>query len=333
MRRLDRRQFLLGGMALAGVGLAAGCGTVRLPWISPPRLHTIGNLGGGPPNATTDGFVATFKQAMRDLGYVEGETFRFEIRRANNDDQYDVPIAELISLQPTAILVPAAAEGRAVQAKTTSIPIVSAGVGDLVKGGLAASAARPGGNVTGLSTPLLADKHLEHLKAAIPSLARVAVLVDERRPEDFDPQAHLEAARQLNLDLRVLKADGVSGLKPFFESAVREQCQAVYLTPIPLVTSNQDRIAQLALQYRLPAIAQQSDAARRGQLLCYGPNREDLYRRSATFVDKIIKGAKPGEIPIEQPTLFDFGINLKTAEALGLTIPQNVIAQATEVIQ
>ena len=157
----------------------------------------IANLVGGPPNPTTDSFFATFQQAMRDLGYVEGETFRFETRRANNDDRYDEPIAQLIDLQPTVILVPAVVEGRAVQAKTTSIPIVSAGVGDLVRGGLAASAARPGGNVTGLSTPLLADKHLENLKAAIPTLTRVAVLVDERRPEDFDLQSHQEAAQRL----------------------------------------------------------------------------------------------------------------------------------------
>jgi putative ABC transport system substrate-binding protein len=331
MRWLDRRQFLLGGMALAGMGFVAGCGTVRLPWTSTPKLHTIGYLG-GPPNPTFEGFYAAFKQGMSDLGYIEGQTFLFEVRRGIND-QYDEPIAQLIDLQPTVILVPAVVEGRAVQAKTTSIPIVSAGVGDLVTGGLAASAARPGGNVTGLSTPLLADKHLEYLKAAIPMLTRVAVLVDELRPEDFDLQAHQEAAQRLNLDLRVLKVAGVSGLVPFFESAVRERCEGVYLTPIPLVTTNQDRIAQLALQYRLPAIAQQSDAARRGQLLFYGPNRNDLYRRSATFVDKIIKGAKPGEIPIEQPTLFDFGINLKTAQALGLIIPQNVIALATEIVQ
>jgi len=326
-----RRELLRGSLALASLSLVSGCGALTMPWQQPSRAHLIGYLG-GPPNPSFDGFYAAFQQGMSDLGYIEGQTFRFEVRRGIND-QYDEPVAELIRLQPSVILVPAVVEAHAVQSATTTIPIVSAGVGDLVTGGLAASLARPGGNVTGLSTPVLASKQFEFLKSAVPTLTRVAVLIDAVRAADFEREAHEVAARTLGLQLQVMGVDGVGGLEAFFETAVREQADGVYLAQVPLVTVNQGQIAQLAMRYRLPAIAQQSDAASRGQLMGYGPNREDLYRRAATYVDKIIKGAKPGDIPAEQPTKFDFGINLKTAQAIGLSIPQSVLQQATEIIQ
>ena len=154
---------------------------------------------------------------------------------------------------------------------------------------------------------MLASKQFELLKSAVPTLTRVAVLIDAVRAADFEREAHEVAARTLGLQLQVIGVDGVGGLEAFFETAVREQADGVYLAQAPLVTVNQGQIAQLAMRYRLPAIAQQSDAASRGQLMGYGPNREDLYRRAATYVDKIIKGAKPGDIPAEQPTKFDFG--------------------------
>ncbi len=161
----------------------------------------------------------------------------------------------------------------------------------------------------------------------------MAVLIDATRAADFEREAHNAAARALGLELVIIGVESPAGLDGFFQAAVRERANGAYLAPVPLVTQNQAQIAQLSVQYRLPAIAQQSDAAMRGQFMGYGPNREELYRRAAIFVDKIIKGAKPGEIPAEQPTVFDFGINLKTAEALGVTVPQSVLAQATQIVQ
>jgi putative tryptophan/tyrosine transport system substrate-binding protein len=332
--RLDRRRLLRGGLALASLSLLTGCGLPPLPWQQPSRVHRIGYLANGPPSPTSDAQFAAFKQAMRDLGYVEGQDFLFEVRRANGDGHLAETVAELMHLQPEVIVAPAVVEARAAQAATTTVPIVNVGVvGDLVAVGLAASLARPGGNLTGLSTPVLANKQLQLLKEAVPTLARVAVMIDQTRAADFEREAHEAAAHSLGLRLQIVGVDGAGGLGAFFESAIRERADGLYLAPVPVTTANQTQIAQLAMSHRLPSIAQQSDAASRGQLMAYGPNRNDLFRRAATYVDKILKGAKPADLPIEQPTKFDFGINLQTAQALGLTIPPSVLAQATELIQ
>ena len=167
----------------------------------------------------------------------------------------------------------------------------------------------------------------------VPTLTRVAAIVDQTRVADFDRDWHDTAASSLGLELQVIGVDGPDGLEGFFEAAVRWGANGIYVVPMPLTSAHQAKIAEQATLHRLPAIAQQSDAASLGQLLGFGPNRAVLHRRAATYVDKILKGAKPGDLPIEQPTVFDFGINLKTAEALGLTIPQPMLAQATVIIQ
>jgi ABC-type uncharacterized transport system substrate-binding protein len=230
----------------------------------PVPIHRIGRLTGNLPNPTTEAFTAVFRQALRDLGYVEGQNLILEERYANGDVLLAEPAAEQVRLQPEVIVVVSTGAARAVQTLTTTIPIVSAGQGDLVATGLAAGLARPGSNVTGLSTPALGSKQLQLLQEAVPAIARVAVL---------------------------------------------------------------------AIQYRLPAIWGQSDAVGRGGLLGYAPNRADLHRRAAGYVDQILKGARPTDLPVQEPVAFDFAINLKTAQALGLTIPQSVLQQATEVIQ
>ena len=329
----SRRDFLRVSLVLAGLGLLTGCELPSLPWRQPSRVHRVGYLMSAAPSPTTDALLAAFRQGLHDLGYVEGQDLLVEARRSTVTDQYAEPVAELMSLQPEAIVVAAVVEARAVQAATSTIPIVSAGVGDLVTGGLAANLARPGGNVTGLSTPILAIKQLQLLKEAVPTLTRVAVMIDAARVADFEEEAHDAAAHSLGLQLQVVGVDSTGGLEAFFETALRGRADGIYLAPVPFTTINQARIAELAIRHRLPAIAQQSDAASLGQLMAYGPNRLDLYRRAATYVDKIIKRAKPGDIPIEQPTKFDFGINLKTAQAIGLSIPQSVLQQATEIIQ
>jgi putative tryptophan/tyrosine transport system substrate-binding protein len=329
---LNRRRFLQGSLALTGVGLLTSCGVPALPWQQPPRVHRIGYTWNGPVSPTFTALKDAFVEGMRDLGYVEDNTFILEVRRVSNDGNMAETMAELIGLQPDVIVVPAADEARALHAQTTTIPIVSAGSGDLATYGVTTSLARPGGNVTGLSTPLLAGKHLELLKQAVPTLMRVAAILDASRVAERSGW-YEAAAANLGLELQIIGIDGLAGLEAVFEAAVRGGAKAVYVVPSPFTSANQAKIAELATLNRLPAIAQQSDAASLGQLMGYGPNRVVLHRSAATYVDKILKGAKPGDLPIEQPTVYDFGINLKTAAMLGLTIPPSVLAQATVIVQ
>ena len=329
----SRRRFLQGSLALTGLGLLTGCGLPPLSWQQPPKVPRIGYLWNGPVSPTFTVLKDAFVEGMRDLGYVEGDTFALEVRRANGDGNLAETVAELVGLRLDVIVVPASHEGRVVVAATTTIPIVSAGVGDLMFHGLVDSLARPGRNVTGLSTPVLARKQLELLKETVPTLTRVAAILDAARVTDFEGEAHETAAKSLGLELLPIGVDGPGGLEPFFESAARWGANGVYIVPAPLNSAHQAKIAELATRNRLPAIAQHHDAVSLGQLLQYGSSRAVLHRRAATFVDKILKGTKPGDIPAEQPTVFDLGINLKTAEALGLTIPPSVLAQASVVVQ
>jgi putative ABC transport system substrate-binding protein len=328
----NRREFLQGSLALAGVGLFSGCGLPSTPWQQPPRAARIGYTWNGPVSPTFTSLKDAFVEGMRDLDYVEDSSFVLEVRRVSGDGNLVETMAELVGLRPDVIVVPAADEARALHAQTTTIPIVSAGSGDLAAYGVVASLARPGGNVTGLSTPLLAGKHLELLKQAVPTLTRVAAILDASRVAERSGW-YEAAAQSLGVGLQIIGIDGLSSLDAVFEAAVRGGADAVYVVPSPFTSANQAKIAELATLNRLPAIAQQSDAASLGQLLGYGPNRAVLHRRAATYVDKILKGVKAGDLPIEQPTVFDFGINLKTAQALGLTLPPSLLAQATVVVQ
>jgi putative ABC transport system substrate-binding protein len=330
---LKRRQFLQGSLALTGVGLLAGCGLTSTPWPQAPRVPRIGYIWNGAASPTFTSLRDAFLEGMHDLGYVDGQTFVLELRRVSGDVDLVEKVAELVALRTDVIVVPATPEGRVVQAATTMIPIVNSGAGDLVSHGLADSLARPGRNATGLSTPVLARKQLEFLKEAVPTLARVAAMVDQTRVGDFERDWHDTAARSLGLELHVIGVDGPGGLEGFFEAAVRGGANGVYVVPMPLTSAHQAKIAELATLNRLPAVAQQSDAVSLGQLMAYGPDRAVLHRRAATYVDRILKGAKPADLPIEQPTVFNFGINLKTAQALGLTIPPSLLAQATVIVQ
>jgi putative ABC transport system substrate-binding protein len=277
-----------------------------------------------------------FRQGLRDLGYIEGQNILIDDRHAHSDDELAEPLAELVRLQPEVILVPSSNVARVVQAATATIPIVSAGPGDLVANRLAASLARPGGNVTGLSTPSLVGKQLQLLQEAVPSLSRVAVLVDTTNPGyGREPwrEPYEAAARTLGLELQFVGARGPEDLERGFETALREHADGFFVALGAVISANLTRIAELAMQSRLPLMWQQSEAVSRGGLMAYGPNRADMYRQAATFVDKILKGRPPADLPIEQPMRFDFVINLQTAQALGLTIPPHVLLQATEVIQ
>jgi putative ABC transport system substrate-binding protein len=219
-----------------------------------------------------------------------------------------------------------------VQTATTVIPIVSVGQEDLREKGLADNFARPNGNVTGLSSPPLVGKSLQLLRETLPGFARVVALMDGTFGTSADP--YEQAAAALGLPLQVIWVTGLDDLERTFSSTVWEGTEAVIVGGGPfLQQSGEAPIADLALRYRLPSMWTRSEPVRLGGLMGYGANRSDLRRRAAVYVDKILKGAKPADLPIEQPTLFDFSINLKTARALGITIPPSMLGQATEVIQ
>jgi putative tryptophan/tyrosine transport system substrate-binding protein len=330
-RRGSRREFLVGAGASSAV-LLAGC---ALPFSAPPaaKVHRIAYLTANSPSGADDARLAAFRQGMRDLGYAEGENLLIERRYASGFDGLADPAAELVRLQPEVILVAAVAIARAVLAAPTTIPIVSAGAGDLVANGLAASHARPGGNVTGLSTPDLTGKQLQLFQEVVPSLARVAILFDPTNPEGGRREPYETAAHTLGLQLQFVGVGGPEDLERWFETATHEHADGVFLSTGSVTANNQIRIAELALLSRLPSMWPQSEAVGRGGLMAYGPNRADQYRRAAYYVDRILKGTKPDDLPVEQPMRFDFVVNLKTAAALGITFPNEILLQVTEVIQ
>jgi len=272
------------------------------------------------------------REGLRDLGYVEGENLLIDQRNVNGDDQLSEPAADLVRLKPEVVVVPSSTVARAAQAASATIPIVSLGAGDLIASGLAASYGKPGGNVTGMSTPPLAGKHVQLLRETIPRLERVAVLVDATVP-NFAREPYEAAGRSLNAQVQFVEVAWEDDLEPRFESMVRDRADGLLVPTGPVFTANQTLISELAVRRRLPTLWLGSEAVSRGGLMAYGPNRADLARRAATHVDKILKGSKAADLPIEQPTRFDFAINLNTARALGLTIPPSVLQQATETIQ
>ncbi|MFN8633945.1 MAG: ABC transporter substrate-binding protein [Chloroflexota bacterium] len=278
--------------------------------------------------------IAALREGIRDLGYVEGQDLLIDVHTADGDDRLAEPAAELVRLQPAVIVGPSSAVIVALRAATSTIPLVNAGVGNLLNTGFVDSLARPGGNITGLSTPLLAGRQLQLLQEAVSTLSRVAVLADASAPLGPRAAAAVEAAgHTLGLELVYLSTSGDVDLERAFETAVRERADGLFALAGPWITTNATRIAELAVRCRLPSMWQPTDAASRGGLMAYGANRPDMARRAATYVDKILKGAKPADLPIEQPTTFDLAINLRTAQALGLTFSHAILAQATEVIQ
>jgi putative ABC transport system substrate-binding protein len=273
---------------------------------------------------------------MGDLGYSEGQNLVTLQHYAEGSDELAAPAAALVRLDPEVIVVPGIPAVRAVLAASTVIPIVSAGAGNsLVNAGLVASHARPGGVVTGLSTSSLVGKQLQLLQEVVPSLSRVAVLFDATSPEfrSLRREPYEAAARTLGLTVVFVGTGGAADLEAAIAGATGEHADGLFVTTGPALLANQSRIADLATLSRLPSMWQQSEAVRGGGLLGYGHNRVEGYRRAAYFVDRILKGTPPAELPIEEPMRFDFIINLRTAQALSLTIPQHVLLQATEIIQ
>jgi putative tryptophan/tyrosine transport system substrate-binding protein len=324
---MKRREFitLLGGAAAAWP-VAARAQQARLP--------TIGFLGTGTPSSHGQ-WLAAFVQRLRELGWIEGRTVTVEIRWAEGRDSRFVEIAaEFVRMKVDVIVSPGAALLSAKQA-TSTIPIVFPIAGDPVGSGLVASLARPGGNITGLSLQQtdVAGKRLELLREVTPGLRRLAIMANVGNPYTVLEMGEVEAAaRTLGLDVATLEIRRADEIVPAFQ-ALKGRSDALYVVNDPLVNTNRIRTITLALTARLPTMHGSREHVEAGGLMSLGPNYPNLFRRTADFVDRILRGAKPADIPVEQPTKFDLIINLITAEALGLTIPPTLLARADEVIE
>jgi putative ABC transport system substrate-binding protein len=323
---MRRREFitLLGG---ATVWPAAA-------WAQRPAMPVIGLLATG-SRSNWGSWTDTFVERLRELGWIEGRTVAIEYRWAEGRSERFAEIAaEFVRLKVN-VIVTAGAAGVAAKRATSTIPIVLALANDPVGEGLVTSLARPGGNVTGLSIQStdFAAKRLELLREVVPGLRRLAILADVGYPAAvLEMREAQTTARALGLDIVTLEIRQAEDIAPAFE-AHKDDADALFVGGGPLTTTNRLRINTLALAARLPTVSVLREYVEAGALMSYGPHFPDLFRRAAEYVDKVLRGAKPSDLPIEQPTKFELVINLKTAKALGLEIPPMLLARADEVIE
>jgi putative ABC transport system substrate-binding protein len=327
--RLKRREFI------------AALGTVTVAWPLaagaqlPAKLPTIGFLGSGTAAAQRE-WTAAFVQRLHELGWSEGRNVAIEYRWGEGRSERFAEIAgEFVRLKVDVILTHNTPPALAAKQATSVIPIVFATAGDPVGSGIVASLARPGGNVTGLSSqaPDAAGKRLELLREFIPGLHRLAILTDVGNPYSMADVGEVQgAARTLGLEVAIFEIRLAGDIDSAFE-ALKGRAQALFVLAVPLLFANRVRINTLALAARLPTMHGVREYVEAGGLMSYGPNWPDMWRRAADLVDKVLRGTKPADIPVEQPTKLDLVINLKTAKALGLTIPQSVLVRADELIQ
>jgi putative ABC transport system substrate-binding protein len=297
------------------------------------KKYIIGRFSAGP--ATSESHALT--EALRELGWVEGENIVFERRYAENRlERLPELAADLVRLKVDVIVAGGTLAPIAAKRATSTIPIVMAAAGDPLGSGLVASLARPGGNVTGMSimSPDLGGKRLELLKELLPALARVAVLWNAANPYSANVFKETQGAgRTLGIEVQPLEVQGPDDLDGAFEAARKQRPDAMITVEDPLTITYQKRIADFATGQHLPSLHGQSEFVKAGGLMSYGANLADVHRRAAGYVDKILKGAKPSDLPVEQPTKFDIVINLTTAKVLGLTVPPSLLARAGEVIE
>jgi putative ABC transport system substrate-binding protein len=275
-----------------------------------------------------------FRQGMRDLGYFEARNISYVYRSAEGRAEgVDRLASELVGLNVDVIMTAGTGPVRAVKAATLRIPTVFV-LGDAVATGVVTNFAHPGGNLTGLSylNSELSSKRLELLRETLPKLQRVAVFCDPSVPRSW-VQITEEAARQLGLNIQPLAVPGPDAFDDAFEAAGRDRAEALNVLSSANFNAHRMRLAQLATKYSLPTMFESGEFVRDGGLMAYGPSFPDLFRRAASYVDKILRGAKPGDLPVEQPTKFDLVVNLKTAKALGLVVPSALLARADEVIE
>ncbi len=301
------------------------------------KVPRVGFLVAGSPSSDA-AWIEAFQQGLRELGYVEGQSIVIEYRYGEGKTKrYPGLVAELVQRKVEVIVVGGATATRAAKKVTTRVPLVMANVTDPVMLGLVASLARPGGNITGLTNlaPDLGGKRLELLKEVVPQLSRVAVLGDPSSPSHAPGWRETEsAARSLGVQVQSLEVRAPNpDFAGAFSAIIRYRADALLTLSQPLIRVNRQKIVDFTVKRRMPAMFHTQKFAEAGGLMSYAADATDLYRRAATYVDKILKGAKPADLPVQQPTKFNLVINLKTAKALGLTIPPTVLYQATKVIK
>ena len=338
--RSDNRKSKIQNRKLVGivalVVTLAMCGAVAQAQ-QPKKVPRIGYLSTNSPAAMSTRTEA-FRQGLRDLGYVEGKNIVIEYRYAEGKrDRLPALAAELVRLNVD-IIVSAGGYGTAsaTQQATNTIPIVMTNVTDPVGSGFIASLARPGANITGLAalTEDLAGKRLELLKETFPKVSRIAVLLDPEDPSKIVELKGIQApAKVLGVNLQAIEVRSPSDFQSAFKAATRERAGALLVLQNTVTNTGRKPIAELATKNRLPTSWAESGLMDAGGLMSYGPNYADLFRRAATYVDKILKGTKPADLPVEQPKKFELVINLKTAKQIALTIPPNVLARADKVIK
>ena len=325
---MRRRDFIgtLGGLAAAWPALSSAQ--------QPNRIARVGRLS--PLSITGErAMLEALRSGLAEHGWVEGQNMAWEIRLAEGQvDRLPALAAELVAKHVDVIVVGAHAGAMAAKNATSKIPIVMVTTGDPIKFGLVASLARPGGNVTGVTTlgQALNVKCLEVLREAVPAMKRVAVLINPAS-NYIDTSEVIEASRTFGLEAELVKAGGLSDLESAFATISRIHVDALMVIPDPVFISIHPQIVALTLRSRLPSIFGDRQSVRAGGLIFYGASLEAMYRRAAVFVDKILRGGKPADIPVEQPTQFDLAINLRTASVLGLSIPSSLLARADEVLE
>jgi putative tryptophan/tyrosine transport system substrate-binding protein len=323
-------------VGIFAIALTFVSGGVEARAQQPTKIPRIGWLGGASASALASRLDA-FRQGLRELGYVEGKSIVIELRAAEaKPDQLPALAAELVRLKVDVIVTGGGRATRAAKEATNTIPIVMAQVPDPVGDGFVASLARPGGNITGLSAlgPELSGKRLELLKEIVPKLSRVAVLGTSTTPGNAQQLREVElAAGALKVKLQFLDVLDPKDIETAFRAASKGHTEGVLVLSASIFVSRRTQVLDLAQKSRLPAIYYRPEFVETGGLMSYGVNDTDLYRRAATYVDKILKGTKPADLPVEQPTKFEFIINLKAAKQIGLTIPPNVLARADRVIR
>ncbi|MBI3373142.1 MAG: ABC transporter substrate-binding protein [Betaproteobacteria bacterium] len=332
-RPIARRRLLIalaaGALAVPFVSLAQQQGKIR-------RIGFLAVRSRSTPS-NRDPYYDAFAQAIRELGYVEGKNLVIEWRFADGKyERLPALAVELVQLNVEVIVSHSDTAVEALQRATSTIPIVTAAVADPVGSGIAVSLARPGGNITGLSNMMidLSAKYIELLKLMMPRLSRAAVLVNPRAPAHYVILKGIQAAaQQLGIKLLPVDARTPEEVERGFAAMRRERADGVIILGSPFFFGQRRQITELAARIRLPSMFTNREEVQAGGLMSYGQNLADYFRRAASYVDKILKGAKPGDLPIEQPTRIHLAINRKTAKALGITIPQELLFRADEVIE
>jgi putative ABC transport system substrate-binding protein len=326
---MRRREFI------ALLGGAAAAWPIRARAQQQPRLPTIGFLGAATPSATSQ-WIAAFVQRLRELGWTDGRNVTIEYRWAEGRRERFAEIAaELVQLKVDVIVTHSTEPVLAAKQVTSTIPIVFANTGDPVGNALVASLARPGGNVTGLSIQGTdtVGKRLELLREVVPSFRRLAIMANVGNSAVVLERREVEAAaRTFGLEVIAGEIQRVEDIEPAFQ-ALAGQADALYVAADPLAIVNRVRINTMALSARLPTMSSVRAYVEAGALMSYGANFPELWRRAAEYVDKVLRGKRPADLPVEQPTKFDLVINLTTAKALGLTVPSTLLARADEVME